>query len=90
MNKRDSRIMRAITLAFVIIAGLAFVATLYGVSFSNLLFLPLAGRLRGQSRQQQQCLELIMEAACSLADGEGPRLLEQRLSAYIKEEPKRR
>ena len=70
--------------------AVAFVATLYGVSFSNLFFLPLAGRLRNQARQQQLCLELIMEGACSLADGEGPRLLEQRISAYIKEEPKKK
>jgi chemotaxis protein MotA len=70
--------------------AVAFVATLYGVSLSNLFFLPLAGRLRNQARQQQLYLELIMEIACSLADGEGPRLLEQRISAYIKEESKKR
>lgn len=70
--------------------AVAFVATLYGVSFANLLFLPLAGRLRSQAREQQVYLELSMEGACSIADGEGPRLLEQRMSAYIKEEPKRK
>jgi chemotaxis protein MotA len=70
--------------------AVAFVSTLYGVSLSNLFFLPLAGRLRNQARQQQLYLELIMEIACSLADGEGPRLLEQRISAYIKEESKKR
>jgi chemotaxis protein MotA len=68
----------------------AFVATLYGVGFANLLFFPLAGRLRSQLREKRTDSEFVIEVACSLADGEGPQLLEQRLNAYHQNKTARR
>ncbi len=63
----------------------AFVATVYGVGSANLLFLPMAGKLKVRHRERVVVMELIVEGACALADGENPRLIERRLSAYLQD-----
>jgi chemotaxis protein MotA len=65
--------------------AVAFVATVYGVGSANLLFLPLAGKLKLRAREVSLRLELIIEGVCSLAEGENPRALERRLSVYAAE-----
>ncbi len=61
----------------------AFVATVYGVGTANLLFLPMAGKLKARHRERIVLMELIVEGAVALADGENPRLIERRLSVYV-------
>ena len=68
--------------------AVAFVATLYGVGSANMLFLPLAGKMRIRAKEAQQVRELMVEAALCIADGVGPRALKDRLSAYLAEAPK--
>ncbi len=63
----------------------AFVATVYGVGSANLIFLPMAGKLKVRHREEVILKELIIEGACSLADGENPRTIERRLSANVTE-----
>jgi chemotaxis protein MotA len=65
--------------------AVAFVATVYGVGSANLLFLPLAGKLKLRAREVALRLEIIIEGVCSLAEGENPRTLERRLSVYAAE-----
>jgi chemotaxis protein MotA len=65
--------------------AVAFVATVYGVGSANLLFLPLAGKLKLRAREVALRLEIIIEGVCSLAEGENPRALERRLSVYAAE-----
>lgn len=62
--------------------AVAFVATVYGVGFANLVFLPLAGKLKSLVRQRVRRLELIMEGLVAIAEGTNPRLIEYRLRAY--------
>lgn len=61
----------------------AFVATLYGLSAANLVFLPLATRLRTQARQQALRREFTIDGALALHAGLHPRLMEERLSGYM-------
>jgi len=60
----------------------AFVATIYGVGFANLLFLPMANKLKSQVRNQTQFREMVVEGVISIAEGENPRNIETRLQGY--------
>ncbi len=60
----------------------AFVATIYGVGFANLLFLPMANKLKSQVYSQTQFREMIVEGVISIAEGENPRNIETKLQGY--------
>ncbi|MCS6950082.1 MAG: flagellar motor protein [Armatimonadota bacterium] len=61
----------------------AFVATLYGVSFANLLFLPIASKLRARHAEEILLREVIVEGVLAIQSGENPRIVEQRLRAFL-------
>jgi chemotaxis protein MotA len=60
----------------------AFVATIYGVGFANLLFLPMANKLKSQVHSHTQFREMIVEGVISIAEGENPRNIETKLQGY--------
>jgi chemotaxis protein MotA len=60
----------------------AFVATIYGVGFANLLFLPMAHKLKSQVHSQSRFREMVVEGVISIAEGENPRNIETRLQGY--------
>jgi chemotaxis protein MotA len=62
----------------------AFVATIYGVGFANLLFLPMANKLKSQVHSQTRFREMIVEGVISIAEGENPRNIETRLQGYYR------
>ncbi len=61
----------------------AFVATVYGVGLANLFFLPIAHKLKHLTQLQSRYREMIIEGLSGIAEGENPRIIEARLSAYI-------
>lgn len=61
----------------------AFVATVYGVSLSNLVCLPLANKLKSVVHKQSQMSELLIEGVIAIAHGENPRNIEARLRGFI-------
>jgi chemotaxis protein MotA len=61
----------------------AFVATIYGVGAANLIFLPLATRLRSRARHDALCRELMIEGGLALRDGASPGVVEERLAGYL-------
>jgi len=63
----------------------AFVATIYGVGFANLLFLPIADRLRGLVVRNANTDELFIEGLVAIAEGEHPRTIELRLQGLVAE-----
>ncbi len=65
--------------------AVAFVATLYGVGFANLLFLPVAGKLRGRAREAQRLRELTVEGVLAIAEGASTRMLRERMEALAGE-----
>jgi chemotaxis protein MotA len=60
----------------------AFVATIYGVGLANLLFIPIANKLKSIIIHRTLYHELIVEGIVSIANGENPRFIERKLSAY--------
>jgi chemotaxis protein MotA len=61
----------------------AFVATIYGVGFANLLFLPVADRLRAVVLRVADGRALLVEGLLAIAEGEHPRSIEVRLGSYL-------
>ncbi len=58
----------------------AFVATIYGVGFSNLVFLPFANKLKDIIRRRARDQEVIIEGVVAIAQGNDPRtIIESRL-----------
>jgi chemotaxis protein MotA len=66
--------------------AVAFVATIYGVGAANIIFLPCAGKLRIQMRQQQILRELTLEGVVSILEGMNPHVLEVKLLGYLAEQ----
>ncbi len=62
----------------------AFVATVYGVGAANLIFLPLATRLRARARTEVLRRDLVIHGVLALREGASPGLVEERLSGYLK------
>jgi chemotaxis protein MotA len=61
----------------------AFVATIYGVGFANLLFLPIADRLRALVVREADARALVVEGLTAIAEGEHPKTIEVRLGGYL-------
>jgi chemotaxis protein MotA len=59
--------------------AVAFVATVYGVGVANLLFLPLAGRLRERAAVASRRRDLVGEALFAIHARTNPRLLAHKL-----------
>ncbi len=66
----------------------AFVATVYGVGSANLLFLPMSNKLEVRHRHEMILKEMMLEGVISVATGENPRLIEEKLNAFLKEKQK--
>ncbi len=66
----------------------AFVATVYGVGSANLLFLPVASKLELRHRHEMILKELILEGVVAVSTGENPRLIEEKLNAFLTEKQK--
>jgi chemotaxis protein MotA len=63
--------------------AVAFVATIYGVGSANLVFLPVASKLRSVIARQVRLKEMVIDGLEAIANGENPRNIELRLEGYI-------
>ena len=63
--------------------AVAFVATIYGVGAANLFFLPFAGKMRIQLREEHRIREMMLEGIVSILEGMNPRMLEIKLSGFL-------
>lgn len=63
--------------------AVAFVATIYGVGFANLVFLPIAGKLKALVARDVFRHEMLADAFAGIAAGENPRLIEERMNIYL-------
>lgn len=61
----------------------AFVATVYGVGAANLVFVPLATRMRSLADAAERRRELLMEGVAAVQEALPPRIVEQRLVGFL-------
>lgn len=62
--------------------AVAFVSTIYGVGLANLVFLPIANRLKATVAREVLKLDMLTDAFVSLAQGESHWLIDDRLATY--------
>lgn len=62
--------------------AVAFVATIYGVGFANLIWLPVANKLKSCIYGQGHFSQMIVEALVSIAGGESPNILLLKLNDF--------
>ncbi len=65
--------------------AVAFVATIYGVGSANLLYLPMAGKMKLRIRDEQIIREMTLEGVASILEGMNPRMLETKLLGFLVE-----
>lgn len=63
--------------------AVALITTFYGAILANLFFLPVAGKLRTKSKEEARLKEMIVEGVVSLANGENPRIMEQKMLSFV-------
>lgn len=68
--------------------AVAFVATIYGVGFSNILFLPAAGKLTLQHKKDIVIKEMIIEGIVMVIEGVNPMVIRDKLSGFFVEKAK--
>jgi chemotaxis protein MotA len=64
--------------------AVAFVATVYGVGAANLLFLPVAQKIKARAQRDVQRQELIVEGVSGIVEGLNPKLLRARLEVFAR------
>ena len=63
--------------------AVAFVATIYGVGFANLVFLPISSKLKALVSRDIFKREMLADAFSGIASGDNPRLIEERMNIYL-------
>ena len=68
--------------------AVALITTFYGSLLANLLFLPIAGKLKLRSSEELLIKEVMIEGILSIQAGENPRIVGEKMKAFL--EPKER
>lgn len=63
--------------------AVALVTTFYGVVLANLIFMPIAHKLKLYSEQEILRKEMFIEGILAIQSGENPRIIRDKLEAYI-------
>lgn len=63
--------------------ALALLTTLYGAVAANIVFIPMAGKLRTRSQDETLNKTLIAEGLTLILKGDNPRIIEQKLHAFL-------
>jgi chemotaxis protein MotA len=63
--------------------AVAFVATLYGVGSANLIFIPIANKLKRVVQEEVKVKEMILAGALSVVSGYNPFIIEEQLKTYL-------
>lgn len=65
--------------------ALAFTATLYGVASANLIFLPIASKIKARGEEEASRMEMMLDGMLSIQNGDHPLLVRRKLESYTAE-----
>lgn len=63
--------------------AVAFIATFYGVASANLIWLPIGSKLKAQSKHEIWLREIAREGILSVQAGDNPRIVREKLEAFM-------
>ena len=68
--------------------AVALLTTLYGTVLANLVFTPMANKLEIKTEEEIFVKQIIIEGVIGIQSGQNPRILEEKLSAFLSNETK--
>lgn len=68
--------------------AVALLTTLYGTVLANLVFIPMASKLENKTEEEVFIKQIIIEGVIGVQSGQNPRILEEKLSAFLSDEVK--
>jgi chemotaxis protein MotA len=68
--------------------AVALLTTLYGTVLANLVFSPMASKLENKTEEEVFIKQVIIEGVIGVQSGQNPRILEEKLSAFLSNEAK--
>lgn len=63
--------------------AVAFTATLYGVASANLVFLPIASKIKARGQNELHRMEMLLVGVLSLQNGDHPQLVRRKLASFV-------
>ncbi|MGM8215642.1 flagellar motor protein MotP [Bacillaceae bacterium W0354] len=63
--------------------AVALLTTFYGMVLANLVFLPLSGKLNNMTEEEIFIKKVIIEGVIGVQSGQNPKILEEKLSAFL-------
>lgn len=63
--------------------AVALITTFYGVVLANLVFIPIAGKLRVRSLDEVLMKQVMVEGILAIQAGDNPRIVEEKLKAFL-------
>ncbi len=63
--------------------AVALITTLYGALIANMIFIPIAGKLKFRSDEEVVIMEIVREGINSISKGENPRAIQQKLESFV-------
>jgi chemotaxis protein MotA len=63
--------------------AIAFVSTIYGVGLANLIFIPIANKLKTILQDELANYEMLIDGLAGIANGDHTIVLEDRVSSYL-------
>ncbi|MFH1485779.1 MAG: flagellar motor protein [Chloroflexota bacterium] len=63
--------------------AVAFIATFYGVATANIVWLPLASKLKKKSQQDSLLRHAMLEGLLSIQAGDNPRIVREKLEGFL-------
>jgi chemotaxis protein MotA len=67
--------------------AVSFVATVYGVGLANILFLPMANKIKARAHERSQTSEMMLEGIIGIVEGLNPKLIRSKLDAFVSHAP---
>lgn len=61
----------------------AFIATLYGVASANILWLPMANKLKQKNQSEMNAREIALQGVLAVQAGENPRIVREKLESFL-------
>ncbi len=68
--------------------SIALITTFYGSLFANMIFSPIANKLKVRHAEEILCKQMIIEGILSIQSGENPKFIREKLISYLSEAEK--
>lgn len=62
--------------------GVAFIATIYGIGSANIIFIPIANKIKNQVQKEIEIKKMILEGAIGIVNGLSPYIIHEKMHSF--------